>query len=82
MTSSAQEAVRRGVAHAKAGEYDTAQQCYRQALDLDRRNSDAWVAAGAAHANRGEFPQAVSHFRTALGAPQLLLHPLFIVSKY
>ena len=72
--SPAQEAVRRGVVHAKAGEYDAAQACYKQALDLDRRNSDAWVAAGAAHANRGEFPQAVSHFRTALGIPQLPWH--------
>lgn len=38
-----------------------------QALDLDRRNVDAWVARGAAYANQHAFPKAISDFQTALG---------------
>ncbi len=38
-----------------------------QALDLDRRNVDGWVARGAAYANQHAFPKAVSDFQTALG---------------
>lgn len=38
-----------------------------QALELDRRNVDAWVARGAAYANRHAFPKATSDFQTALG---------------
>jgi len=41
--------------------------CVCQALDLDRRNVDAWVARGAAYANQHAFPKAVSDFQTALG---------------
>lgn len=40
---------------------------YMQALELDRRNVDAWVARGAAYANQHAFPKAISHFQTALG---------------
>lgn len=40
-----------------------------QALELDRRNVDAWVARGAAYANQHAFPKAISDFQTALGAP-------------
>ncbi|DBB03932.1 TPA: hypothetical protein ACH3X1_013012 [Trebouxia sp. C0004] len=60
------EAVKQGVAHAKRGEYDAALGCYKKALDLDRRNVDAWVARGAAYANQHAFPKAVSDFQTAL----------------
>ncbi|DBB07868.1 TPA: hypothetical protein ACH3X3_009268 [Trebouxia sp. C0006] len=60
------EAVKQGVAHAKKGEYDAALGCYKKALDLDRRNVDAWVARGAAYANQHAFPKAVSDFQTAL----------------
>lgn len=38
-----------------------------QALDLNRRNVDAWVARGAAYANQHAFPRAVSDLQTALG---------------
>lgn len=38
-----------------------------QALELDRRNVDAWVARGAAYANQHAFPKAISDFQTALG---------------
>ncbi|KAA6424453.1 MAG: hypothetical protein FRX49_05665 [Trebouxia sp. A1-2] len=60
------EAVKQGVVHAKKGEYDAALGCYKKALDLDRRNVDAWVARGAAYANQRAFPRAVSDFQTAL----------------
>lgn len=60
------EAVKQGVAHAKKGEYDAALGCYKKALDLDRRNVDAWVARGAAYANQHAFPKAVADFQTAL----------------
>ncbi len=43
-----------------------------QALDLDRRNVDAWVARGAAYANQHAFPKAVSDFQTALGVLNFL----------
>jgi len=43
-----------------------------QALDLDRRNVDAWVARGAAYANQHAFPKAVSDFQTALGVSSIL----------
>ncbi|KAL3139727.1 hypothetical protein ABBQ38_004032 [Trebouxia sp. C0009 RCD-2024] len=60
------EAVKQGVAHAKKAEYDTALGCYKKALELDRRNVDAWVARGAAYANQHAFPKAISDFQTAL----------------
>ncbi len=43
-----------------------------QALDLDRRNVDAWVARGAAYANQHAFPKAVSDFQTALGVSNII----------
>ena len=43
-----------------------------QALDLDRRNVDAWVARGAAYANQHAFPKAVSDFQTALGVSSIM----------
>lgn len=43
-----------------------------QALDLDRRNVDAWVARGAAYANQHAFPKAVSDFQTALGVSNIM----------
>ncbi|KAK9916720.1 hypothetical protein WJX75_006234 [Coccomyxa subellipsoidea] len=61
-----QEAVRRGVAAAKNGDYENAHKCYARALELDRRNVDAWVARGAAHANDRNFQQAAQDFETAL----------------
>lgn len=47
----AAEAVRRGVGHAKGRNADAALRCYNQALDLDPRQIDAFVARGAAHGN-------------------------------
>ena len=43
-----------------------------QALDLNRRNVDAWVARGAAYANQHAFPRAVSDLQTALGQSGML----------
>ena len=42
--------------------------CCRKALELDRRNVDAWVARGAAHANKHLFDKAIADFETALSA--------------
>ena len=42
-----------------------------QALDLNRRNVDAWVARGAAYANQHAFPRAISDLQTALGKHQV-----------
>lgn len=47
----AAEAVRRGVGHAKGRNAEAAMRCYNQALELDPRQIDAYVARGAAHAN-------------------------------
>jgi Tfp pilus assembly protein PilF len=49
------------------GDYENAHKCYARALELDRRNVDAWVARGAAHANDRNFQQATQDFETALG---------------
>ncbi len=53
-----QEALMRGVQHAKAGQLQLAISCYDQALELNSRNSDAHVARGAAMANQGYLQQA------------------------
>lgn len=42
---------RRGVAHAKGRNLESALKCYNQALELDARQIDAYVARGAALAN-------------------------------
>ncbi|GMH43902.1 hypothetical protein BSKO_11836 [Bryopsis sp. KO-2023] len=60
------EALRRGVASAKAGDYDSAQQAYDQALELDGNNADALVARGAARANQGQFRSALDDMEAAL----------------
>jgi len=52
----------------QTGDYENAHKCYERALDLDRRNVDAWVARGAAHANQHKLQQAAHDFETALGA--------------
>ena len=44
--------MRRGVSHAKGGDYTTALKCYEQALELDTCHRDAYVARGAAFANQ------------------------------
>lgn len=46
-----------------------------QALDLNRRNVDAWVARGAAYANQHAFPKAISDLQTALGKACIEHHP-------
>ena len=54
----------------QAGDYENAHKSYARALELDRRNVDAWVARGAAHANDQNFQQAAQDFKTALGTQQ------------
>eukprot|EP00775_Hariotina_reticulata_P012286 gene12286-biopygen14184 len=60
------EAVCRGVAHAKSGEYQQALSCYDKALELNPSNTDAMVARGAAYANKNHFVAAVQDFEAAL----------------
>ncbi len=54
------------MAHAKAGEYDAAQRCYAQALELDPAQRDAHVARGAALANCGMLERGVEACEEAL----------------
>jgi len=62
----ATESVRRGVSHAKGGDYATALKCYEQALELDAHHKDAYVARGAALANQHRFRDAAADFERAL----------------
>lgn len=63
-----QKAVSQGVEHAKSGNYDAAQESYKQAMELCPQNHDAFVASGAAHANQKQFHEALKRFQKALGA--------------
>ena len=54
--------MRRGTAHARAGDFAAALRCYSQALDVDPLNADAHVAVGAAMANGGELERAARRF--------------------
>ena len=51
----------------QGGDQDTAVQTYDRALELNRRNVDAYVARGAAFANQRDFSRAVADFETAMG---------------
>jgi len=62
-----QEAVERGVEHARDEEFGSARQCYKQALEIFPDNVDALVALGAAYANQKNFKEALSCFSKALG---------------
>lgn len=61
-----QEAVERGVEHARDEEFGSARQCYKQALEIFPDNVDALVALGAAYANQKNFKEALSCFSKAL----------------
>lgn len=73
-----QEALRQGVALAKAGDLAGALPCYDQALQLDGGNADALVARGAALANRQQWQRAsgAAHGGAGLLLPLLLQLPL------
>ncbi len=43
----------------------------RQALDLDSKNCDAFVARGAALANKRDFESAAHDLKSALGADEV-----------
>eukprot|EP00854_Cymbomonas_tetramitiformis_P014381 gene14381-17008_t len=62
----AEESTRQGIAHAKKGSYSDALKCYEQALELDPKHRDAYVARGAAYANQGNLTGACEEFRMAL----------------
>jgi tetratricopeptide (TPR) repeat protein len=58
--------VAQGIAHAKQGNYQEAMKCYAQALEVDPKHRDAFVARGAAYANKSMLEAAVKEFQTAL----------------
>eukprot|EP00887_Chlorella_sp_A99_P007028 scaffold2.g7028.t1 len=60
------EALRRGVALAKAGDLPGALLLYAQALELDEANANALVARGAALANQQDLQRAADDLTTAL----------------
>eukprot|EP00698_Gefionella_okellyi_P021580 TRINITY_DN7028_c0_g1_i3.p1 TRINITY_DN7028_c0_g1~~TRINITY_DN7028_c0_g1_i3.p1 ORF type:complete len:440 (-),score=69.35 TRINITY_DN7028_c0_g1_i3:75-1394(-) len=62
----AADCVRKGTAYAKANKVSAAMECYEQALDLDPRQKDAFVARGAALANSGKLREAMRDFNSAL----------------
>ena len=51
----------------QGGDYEAAHRSYARALELDRRNVDAWVARGAAYANQRHYQRAAADFEAALG---------------
>ena len=53
----------------QSGDQDTAIETYNRALELNRRNVDAYVARGAAYANISQFTKAIADFNTAIGKP-------------
>eukprot|EP00727_Mastigamoeba_balamuthi_P000847 m51a1_g1076 hypothetical protein (418) ;mRNA; f:5926-7646 len=62
----AQETVVKGVELAKKGDYQKAMVCYKQAIEVDPQNADAYVARGAAYANQDKLHEAVREFERAL----------------
>ena len=62
----ATESVRRGVAHYKSGDATTALKMYEQALELDKRHAEAYVARGAALNALNRVRDAAEDFETAL----------------
>ena len=53
----------------QSGDQDTAIETYNRALELNRRNVDAYVARGAAYANISQFTLAIADFDIAIGKP-------------
>lgn len=49
-----------------SGKYDDALKYYKQALELNPANADAFVARGAALANKGQYQNAIKDFDKAL----------------
>jgi tetratricopeptide (TPR) repeat protein len=55
-----------GITHAKKSDYKSAMKFYNQALQVDPKNKDAYVARGAAFANVNMLEDAVLDFEKAL----------------
>ena len=51
----------------RSGRQSEAVGFYKQALEMDSSNAEAWTALGAAHANLNDLTRAVSCFHKALG---------------
>ncbi|KYR02386.1 hypothetical protein DLAC_01225 [Tieghemostelium lacteum] len=62
----AQESVIEGIRKAKNGKFEEAIKIYIDALDVDPRNRDAYVALGAAYANTNRLELAIDNFKYAL----------------
>jgi len=58
--------VTRGIEYAKEGDYKKAMMYYNQALEVDPKFRDAYVARGAAYANLGMLEEAIEEFEKAL----------------
>ncbi|KAL6067605.1 E3 ubiquitin-protein ligase RMA1-like isoform 1 [Balamuthia mandrillaris] len=62
----AKETVSQGLVHAKKGDYTTAMRFYNQALEVDPKHRDAFVARGAVYVNQRNYEAAVKEFETAV----------------
>jgi tetratricopeptide (TPR) repeat protein len=58
--------VEKGVALIKQDNYYDAILCFRQALQCDENNVEAFVARGALYANKGEFDKAIGDLERAV----------------
>jgi predicted O-linked N-acetylglucosamine transferase (SPINDLY family) len=52
--------------HHQAGEFDRAEQLYRQILDADRAQPDVWNYLGETYLMRGRYGEAVSSYKRAV----------------
>lgn len=55
-----------GVEHHQRGQLDAAERCYRQVLEADARNADAWHLLGLVAHARGEAATAIDHIQRAI----------------
>jgi protein O-GlcNAc transferase len=63
---STSEALSRAVAHHQAGQLPQAEQIYRQVLQADPRNADAWHLLGVIAAQVNNHQAAIDHIRRAI----------------
>src|SRR5580700_11099394 len=60
------EALNRAVAYHQAGQLPQAEQIYRQVLQTDPRNADAWHLLGVIAAQVNNHEAAIDHIRRAI----------------
>src|ERR1700676_3927252 len=67
--------LRQGIAAHRAGNLPAAEQCYRQMLQADPRQPDAWHLLGTLALQRGQFAQAHDEIGRAIAlAPSVALY--------